>query len=907
MSQDTSLFHRGEREIQERLGVRDRTEHLGRRMIHPRMHEGQRTFLEQLPMLVVGTLDEARRPWASVLAGEPGFVHGIDPGTLAVKARPVYGDPLTAALVKGADIGTLGIELENRTRLRVNGRIQQVDDAGFRIRISQSYGNCPQYIQAREICPDADLSTIGEPRPVRRGNALNRAEAALIARSDTFFVASHYSEDREDRTQGVDVSHRGGRPSFVVVAHETSLLFPDYSGNCMFNTLGNILMDPRCGLLFIDFANGDTLQMTGEAEILWERAHTSRFAGAERVVAFRIDETLFIEKALPFDWAFRGYSPVLDTLQPIENPSPPAQQPAQMSLAFVNVAMPKEVIHEGKAIATGIFKQPVDGRVMVRWLNVDCDGQADLWGHGGAFRAVYVYSLENYAYWRKELGRDLPYGQFGENFTVEGMSEEVVCVGDIYRIGGTLLEVSQPRVPCFKLAIKMGIEGFQNRFLKSGRIGFYFKVLEEGEVGAGDAIELVSRDPRGMSVRQISDLLYFDPTNIVDAEKALSIPALSHGWKRSFEERLAKAAEKQRPGLDTFLVDRKVPESETVTSFYLVPDAKRSLPRFLPGQFLTFALDIPGADEPVIRTYSLSDSPNPDYYRVSIKRETAPENRKDVPPGLASSFFHDCVDVGARIRAAPPRGKFTLDLDSDRTVVLLSGGIGLTPMVSMLNAVVDGGSKRSVWFIHGTRSGAEHALGEAVRALADAHDNVHVHVRYSRPRPIDIKGRDYDSEGRVDIALLKELLAFDDYEFYLCGPPPFMKSLYCGLTATGVLESRVHYEFFGPSAPLIEEAKPAGQAHERSVDEELIGDTPVDFARSGLTATWDPDCASILELAEHKGLSPPFSCRSGICQTCMCRVIEGEVEYFEEPLVKPDEGQALICVSRPRTKLVLDV
>ncbi len=198
-------------------------------------------------------------------------------------------------------------------------------------------------------------------------------------------------------------------------------------------------------------------------------------------------------------------------------------------------------------------------------------------------------------------------------------------------------------------------------------------------------------------------------------------------------------------------------------------------------------------------------------------------------------------------------------------------------------------------------------MGEHLRALAGAHDNVHVHLRYSRPRPGDVQGRDYDSEGRVDIALLKALLPFDDYAFYLCGPPPFMKSLYCGLTGMGVAESCVHYEFFGPSAPLIDAAKSVGQAGERSASEELIGETRVRFARSGLTATWDPDCQSILEFAEHAGLNPPYSCRSGICQSCDCRVIEGEVEYFEEPLVAPEEGHALICVSRPRTRLVLDV
>lgn len=909
MSGDESPFHRGEKEIQTRLGVGDRIERLGRRMIQRRMPGRQQAFFSRLPLLFVGTADAAGRPWASVLAGQPGFLQPLDSGILRVEARPIYGDPLKTALVEDACIGTLGMEFQTRNRARMNGTITNVGEVGFEIRAAQSFGNCDWYIQTREPVLETGLASIGEKRPVRRDKALNQTEAALAARSDAFFIASQ-AHRTGNWTDGIDVSHRGGRPGFVIVAHESSLLFPDYAGNCMFNTFGNLQLDPRAGLLFIDFETGDTLQMTGEAEVLWEPHHTDRFPGADRVVAFRVEETLYIKSALPVSWTFRDYSPQLDTFVPIERRVPAVDELRPMKLVSVNLSMPKEIMHENKQITTGIFKTPAESRVMLRRLNLDGDGQADLWGHGGAFRAVYVYSVENYDYWRRQLGRDdLNYGKFGENFTVEGMLEDDICVGDVFRIGGALVEVSQPRIPCYKLAIRMGTDDFQKRFLSSGRVGFYFRVLEEGEVGAGDMFELVGRDPNGMAVREVSDLLFYNTDDLEGTRKALSIPALSHGWKGSFEERLANAgvAIKTGTGFRNFVVRRKEVESETIISFYLAPEDSAPLTPYLPGQFLTFELAIPGHSGSVMRTYSLSDSPDRDYYRVSIKREPPPHDQPDQPPGLSSNYFHEQVSVDTRLRVGPPRGKFHLDQDSDRAVVLLSGGVGVTPLLSMMNAIVRGGSGRRVWFIHGARNGREHAFGTHVRRMARVHDNVTAHIRYSAPTPDDVEDRDYESKGHIDIDLLKQILPFDDYEFYLCGPTPFMKSLYCGLLSMGVAESRVHYEFFGPASALTEEAGPQGQAPVRTPSEELGGECKVTFARSGITATWDPACETILDLAEHHGLSPPYSCRSGICRTCMCELLEGEVEYLEEPLDAPDPGRVLICASRPKTQIVVDV
>ena len=347
-----------------------------------------------------------------------------------------------------------------------------------------------------------------------------------------------------------------------------------------------------------------------------------------------------------------------------------------MKLLSVNVSLPKEITHNDRTVTTGIFKEPVGGRVMLRTSNLDGDGQADLVGHGGKYKAAYVYAFENYGYWESELGRtDFIYGQFGENLTVEGMLDDTVHVGDVFRVGGVLVEVTQPRVPCFKLGIRMGIEGFEHVLLSSNRIGFYLRVLEVGEVGAGDRIEQVKMDRQRMTVAEVNNLLYFDLGNLAGARKALRVKALSPGWRGSFEERLAKAeiSGKAREGFRTLVVDRRVPESETITSFYLVPEDGRPLAPFLPGQFLPMRLDIPGQPRPLTRTYSLSDCAKPDYYRLSIKREPPPKDRADLPPGLSSSYFHDRVKVSSKIRVKPPRGKFILDAKGERRK---AGGAG---------------------------------------------------------------------------------------------------------------------------------------------------------------------------------------------------------------------------------------
>jgi MOSC domain-containing protein YiiM len=211
-------------------------------------------------------------------------------------------------------------------------------------------------------------------------------------------------------------------------------------------------------------------------------------------------------------------------------------------LLSLNVGMPRDVDRGGQKIATGIFKRPVEGRVALRATNLDGDGQADLSAHGGIHKAVYVYSDDHYAFWRRELGRDdLSHGQFGENFSVEGWTDDEVHIGDVFRVGTARLEVTQPRDPCFKLGLRMGDARFPKRFLASGRPGFYLRVLEEGEVGAGDAMERIRVGPEAMTVQEVSRLLHFERGDLARVERVLAVPALSPDWRRSFEEILAGA------------------------------------------------------------------------------------------------------------------------------------------------------------------------------------------------------------------------------------------------------------------------------------------------------------------------------------------------------------------------------
>lgn len=303
---EDSPFHPGERAVQSRVGVRERVERMGRRMLRSFMPDQHRQLFSHLPFLVVGSVDSLGQPWASIVAGPPGFISSPDARTLRIAAKPFTGDPLAAHLGAGAPVGLLGIELSSRRRNRANGSVIAAAGVGFSVGIEQSFGNCPQYIQARNprfVPPVA----AAESRVTAEGPLLSHTARELIAHADTFFIASAAPAARAHAgVTGVDVSHRGGPPGFVHAEDEaaaTVLTFPDYRGNYMFNTLGNLELDPRAGLLFVDFESGGLLSLAGEAHVVWEGPELSSFPGAQRLVRYRVSRGVWMPGALGLRWS----------------------------------------------------------------------------------------------------------------------------------------------------------------------------------------------------------------------------------------------------------------------------------------------------------------------------------------------------------------------------------------------------------------------------------------------------------------------------------------------------------------------------------------------------------------------------------------------------------------------------
>ena len=673
-----SPFHAGEISVQNRLGMGPRMERFGRLAIRALMPDEHRSFFAQLPFVIVGSVDATGQPWASMLVGQPGFLQSSDAAVLNVGALPLAGDPLHANLVEGAALGMLGIELPTRRRNRVNGRVQGLGADGFSLQVAQSFGNCPQYIQVRNTTAHEDTEAKehgAQPKRVRSSDQLDARAQALIAHADTFFIASSHAEDSAPRVvqRSVDVSHRGGKPGFVRIDDPHTLTIPDFVGNFFFNTLGNLLLEPRAGLLFVDFASGDALYLSGRVEIIWDGEEVKSFARAERLMRLAVTQAIYVEAAVPLRWSEPQASPILSR--------------------------------------TGSWED--------------------------AARTVAAGKTRN-----------------------------------TYR----------------RFAIK--------------------SVLEE---------------------------------------------------------------------------------STTIRSLVLEPTDGAGVASHEPGQFLPIRITMPGEATALQRTYTLSDAPNGQSYRISVKRESA---------GAVSRWLHSAA-VGTELEALAPRGKFGFDMASKRPVVLVSAGVGITPMVAMLNTILvnDGRTRypNKVFFVHGARNGQEHAFGSHVRALAANHSNLSVHVVYSHPLADDVLGKSHNTVGRVSIDLLKSLLPLDDYEVYLCGPGGFMTALHAGLRSVNIPATQIHAESFGPAAVAPALPRPPVAAA-------IEGDEAIEvvFQKSNVTALWRPASGTLLELAEANGLTPAFSCRSGACGTCAAKVVTGEVAYGEEPMAQLQADEVLICCSVPR-------
>jgi ferredoxin-NADP reductase/MOSC domain-containing protein YiiM len=562
---------------------------------------------------------------------------------------------------------------------------------------------------------------------------------------------------------------------------------------------------------------------------------------------------------------------------------------------------------------------------MVRRLNIDGDGQGDLGGHGGEQRAVFVYQTESYRYWEQQLGRsDFTFGQFGENFTVDGLSDDTVCIGDRYRIGTALFEVTAPRVTCYRVGIRMNEPRMPALLVSHHRPGFYFRVLEEGDVGAGDEIVKTADGPSRMTVAEIDALLYLPGHSPDQLQRALTIPALSPGWQASFRALLdehqsgatgnaglapANEPPPAWPGFRALQVSEIHQESTSVSSFVLDSTDQHPLSPALPGQFVVIRIRPAETTPPLLRSYSLSGAPSSDRYRISVKQELH---------GVASTWLHNHLRPGDMLDVSALGGSFTLlpGKDSDDTlgkspvttpIVLLSAGVGATPVLAMLHELVAQSSPREVWWLYGARNSGEHPFRQEARDLIQRLPHARSYIQYSRPLPTDRAGSDFNAPGHLNAAEFQKLGVPRNADFYLCGPASFLTDLTAGLVTWGVTSRQLHSEIFGPGAsitpgiagaPIRQPHPPAGPP----------GSGPrVSFARSSLTITWDPKFQSLLELAEACDVPVRWACRTGVCHTCESGLISGTVSYRPEPLEPPADGNILICCSQPRDEIVVDL
>ena len=576
------------------------------------------------------------------------------------------------------------------------------------------------------------------------------------------------------------------------------------------------------------------------------------------------------------------------------------------TLVSVNVGLPENVDWQGRTVYTGIWKTPVAGRVMVRRLNIDGDGQGDLAGHGGEQRAVMVYQTESYDFWKTHLRRDdLRPGHFGENFTVSGLGDDEVCIGDRYRIGEAEFEVSQPRVTCFRVGMRLNEPDMPNLLVAHHRPGFYFRVITQGHVEAGDAVVRTRRGRHELTVADIDALLYLPGRNIQRLRKAVDVPALSPGWQQSFRDMLAAVESSVAPptppvgvepgwsGFRPLRVRATYPESANVLSIELEADDHTSLPAPRPGQYLTIKIPDP-AGLTALRSYSLSGDPAAGRYRISVKREDH---------GRVSGWLHANVRSGSVLEAAAPRGDFYLTHDNS-PVVLLSAGIGATPVLAMLHALAAAHSERPIWWLHTAHDPQTHSFAAEVTTLIESLPHARQRVFYTA----DAGDGDIVTHGRLDRAAVAALGLPADATVYLCGPTGFMDAMRDALTANGISSGRIHTEMFGALPAINPGVVAAPHPTRPHPPSGAPGTGPViTFSRSGLTVSWSSDYHSLLELADACDVPTRYSCRSGVCHTCVTGVVAGTASYVQPPLDEPPDGTVLICCAAPRDDLVLDL
>lgn len=680
-----SPYHKGEREMQDRAGKRESMEAFGKIAIRPFMPDQHREFYEKIPFILIGSVDGDGCPWASMLTGGPNFISSPNNTRLDLNAQPLDDDPLSANLQAGSPVGLLGIELSTRRRNRMNATVKAIIGGSLSLDVVQSFGNCPQYIQTRDIHFVREAGAPSNRAPTKKFTDLDSPAQAFIAQANSFYVASSSEVAENPTAKGVDVSHRGGQSGFLKVEGNT-ILVPDFSGNNFFNTLGNFLVNPKAGLLFPDYSTGDVLMLTGTTEVLAADApEIAGFKGAERGWRFTLDHGIRIHDALPFRADFTEWSP--------------------------NSLM------------------------------------ADNWAEAEA----------------------------------------------------------------------------------------------------------------------------------------------------------RKKAEEARNTWRTFRVAAIKDESSVIRSFTFEPADDQPLLSFEAGQFLTIQVTPDDAD-PQNRTYTVSSAPGDDCYRISVKRE---------PGGVVSNHLHDTFKVGDLIQAKAPKGAFFIDALEKRPAVLFAGGVGVTPMMSMtrhvLNESVRKRYTRPLTVFHAAQTSDQRAFLDEFRAAEMQSGGKIKYVSIiGAPEEHEVHGVDFDATGYITPDLIKGQLSFDDYDFYLCGPPPFMQAVYDALRDLGARDARIFAEAFGPAALTRRADKGA-----TSFEPEPEADSAViKFAQSGHEQLWEKGDATLLETAEAHGITPPFSCRSGSCGSCLTKKLSGNVAYRTPVTAAHADDEVLLCCAVPAQDtedLILDL
>ena len=557
----------------------------------------------------------------------------------------------------------------------------------------------------------------------------------------------------------------------------------------------------------------------------------------------------------------------------------------------LNIGEPRLVTYRGMSFRTGILKAPTDKPLILKKLNFTGDGQADLSAHGGIDKAVYCYPIEHYEFWRREIGRAvLAMGQFGENVTTAGLLEDELRIGDILRIGTAVVQVSEPRIPCYKLVMHMNAgSDFSVRFLAANRTGFYCRVREEGTVARSDTIALLSRDLSSPTVSEVIAATQFADRDPVVLRRVVRARDISAKWRsrvrRMIDAEVRRRIETIGAQSHVLAVDEVVPEGRDVVSIWLRSRSGVRLPAALPGQYLT----IVWADG-LKRTYSLSASEAGRRYRITVKLTRDAQSRL----GQASARIA-ALAAGDHLQVERPRGNFHPDIDSDTPLVLAAAGIGVTPIMSMIEQATRSG-RRDVFAAFGMRRHDEHPLANELKALLAERQRLSVLLAYSQHDGTSVKGLPAAKRGRLTATDLLPHSSAPLAEVFLCGPGDFISQMHDGLAAAGVNPLCIRYEAFGPSTLL-----PA-----RSVAPDPAATFKIAFARSGMDAVWTPSSGTLLNLAEAAGVSPTFGCRAGSCGLCRTAITEGRVSYVE-PIDAPETGYIYPCCAIPETDCRLDI